>query len=304
MKKINSKKGFTLVELLVVISIIAILLAVLMPSLSKARNLAKRIVCASNSKNIFYAMNAYSQVYGCFYPSKNGNYWINWKTGKTLPSDYDSVWKKVDDPKIDNISVVAYWGIPYVKYGVTREMFRCPSKKNSAAYTAANLAKVSNGCKDLFRESTTYADFALNGFVCWKDEGNPPKTSMEQGSWSTDSSGNACVGVRKLAEFKTPGSTILSQDHWEGVMDFNPTEKGDSFYIPKGTSANFMQWRMEINKPSSTVGRRAVDECLRHDGGSNLLWLDGHSKYFKIKETESVPCDWYTGGVVKEFKDR
>ena len=66
MKKVHNKKGFTLVELLVVISIIAILLAVLIPSLNKARELARRIVCASNAKNTFLAMSSYSQTFGCF----------------------------------------------------------------------------------------------------------------------------------------------------------------------------------------------------------------------------------------------
>ena len=50
-KTFGKNRAFTLVELLVVISIIALLLSILMPSLQKAREKAKEVVCMSNSKN-------------------------------------------------------------------------------------------------------------------------------------------------------------------------------------------------------------------------------------------------------------
>jgi prepilin-type N-terminal cleavage/methylation domain-containing protein/prepilin-type processing-associated H-X9-DG protein len=60
-------KGFTLVELLVVISIIAILLAILIPGLNKARGSAQRVVCLNQLKTIGMANMLYANDFSGFY---------------------------------------------------------------------------------------------------------------------------------------------------------------------------------------------------------------------------------------------
>jgi prepilin-type N-terminal cleavage/methylation domain-containing protein len=63
--------GFTLVELLVVIGIIALLLSVLMPALSRAREQANRVKCANNLKQLLNALYMYSTENKQFLPYGN-----------------------------------------------------------------------------------------------------------------------------------------------------------------------------------------------------------------------------------------
>jgi len=59
----RSRHAFTLVELLVVVAIIALLLAILTPTLGKARELAKRTLCMSNVRQQLIAYNSFANEY-------------------------------------------------------------------------------------------------------------------------------------------------------------------------------------------------------------------------------------------------
>ena len=55
------KLAFTLIELLVVIAIISLLVSILLPSLNRATDMAKRTLCASNCRQIGYASLMYGE---------------------------------------------------------------------------------------------------------------------------------------------------------------------------------------------------------------------------------------------------
>lgn len=64
----NRNKGFTLVELLVVIAVIALLLSILLPSLRRAKNISRRVVCISNIRQMCVAVRTYLINNNDFFP--------------------------------------------------------------------------------------------------------------------------------------------------------------------------------------------------------------------------------------------
>jgi prepilin-type N-terminal cleavage/methylation domain-containing protein/prepilin-type processing-associated H-X9-DG protein len=66
--KARKTKAFTLIELLVVVAIIALLISILLPSLARAREIAKRAVCSANLKGVGTGLKVYANDNYDWYP--------------------------------------------------------------------------------------------------------------------------------------------------------------------------------------------------------------------------------------------
>jgi len=70
----SGKKAFTLIELLVVIAIISLLVSILMPSLNKAKDLAKKTVCGNTMRSIGISIIMYTNDYDGWIPKVRDSY--------------------------------------------------------------------------------------------------------------------------------------------------------------------------------------------------------------------------------------
>ena len=184
-------RRFTLIELLVVIVIIAILISLLMPSLSRAKKKAHSVACQNNLKQIGVGTQLYLKNNNFKYPNKfNGSFgWVtNWMgtRGTNLTLDANKRYlNSVIYPNADNNTAMP--------------MFKCPDKSmdiifekhgntygNNMAYTISNtLGSNNTGSNVVFLHEVNNPSSMLSTYevpAYWRSQSRDGYYSIHAGS--------------------------------------------------------------------------------------------------------------------------
>jgi prepilin-type processing-associated H-X9-DG protein/prepilin-type N-terminal cleavage/methylation domain-containing protein len=256
------RTAFTLVELLVVIGILAILMGILVPALTKTREQANAIKCSANLRSIGQAVQAY--VYandGYFAPGRN---WEKWDVPNSNP-------RRQIDPNDDQ----AYWGVFYANAAkMSREMFSCPSvlqkdetlDKYKNQWSSYGLNAWGNGPSGM-NDTERQRYFQSTTLIALFRKGSGWDNSPDPG---------------RMSRVKSPSQTIICQDSWETELDGG--RNGDTFAsIDAGNRGRLSEY------PGHDI------EVLRHANlkASNVLFVDGHVE--AMTKEQQTDERYYTG---------
>jgi prepilin-type N-terminal cleavage/methylation domain-containing protein len=273
--------GFTLVELLVVIGIIAILIAVLLPALSRARRQAQQLKCSANLHNVGIAIMNYAAMNKGWLPADRGG--GNWVWDMQVP--------------VRNM---------LIRYGCSRESFYCPTNEsqNNNVLWNFNVLATRNGTQ-LFNGSSgngTFVDSGNNSYDSWPfpDEsgffvaGYIFLIQRLDGAMAPGQPGNHATPDNKLKHFDfqariRPNNTIGTQDptRTQRPNDAAITEIAFDAIICDGNNiANpaFGSAKGGWQYPHQSAHWYGPNYNFGYPIGANYLCLDGHVEWRAIKK--------------------
>jgi Type II secretory pathway, pseudopilin PulG len=138
------RRGFRLVELLVVVGIIGLLVALLLPAVRFSGDAARRSQCSNNLKQIALALYNYESEYHCLPPA----YTVD-AAGKPLHSWRTLILPFVEQKALyDKIDLAKPWDHPanQAAFAASPAVYRCPSVDIPKSHTTYLAVAASGGC--------------------------------------------------------------------------------------------------------------------------------------------------------------
>jgi prepilin-type N-terminal cleavage/methylation domain-containing protein len=178
----NRRRAFTLIELLVVIAIIGILAAMLLPALARAKDMAKRVGCLNNQKQLGLGWEMYS---GDF----SGRMPVNDVEDGTPPRSTTNSWV-TGNAKFDIDPATITSGSIYV-YVKMAEVYKCPADYGMIQDTAI----------------PRYRSFSLSGYMNGPATGPLPDTQY------------GVQPLRQMSQIQNPSKTLTFIDEDPFTLD-------------------------------------------------------------------------------------
>jgi len=326
MKRGPMAEGFTLIELLVVISIIALLASILLPSLSRAREMAKGASCLSNLRNIGISLLAYNQDNEGYYPSAysyiDGNSgasgYYHW-TAALSADDYLRGVTSGKFPKVANQFVCpSHTAGGWAPTNFTARRIPTPPSGQVSQDTTGTMddkqaPRLSYVANEIIMPRKKYSDF--------HDRASPPGTGNLRlvGSDEVDSADNTIL----LGEFSDSANCIwgssvgggaaykshrpangVKSSQANGVFDGEGYMPGTQVYkLTYAEAMNAIDAVLADMSAAPTSHHISYTNPNAHRTGSNYVFADGHAAKYTLKETLD-PDNYMWGRKVYSCVDR